>query len=113
MFLLPEDADLRCGHMGKVKNKPSQDWVTIEGKRILVEDDPEGRDIDLCPFRNPAGLPPCRHTLKVSKGYSVFVTIGEHAVCLDSLIGLTDGTPPGIVPYLVRDPAQKWVSGAA
>ena len=54
---IPEDADLRCGHMGKVKNKPSQDWVTIAGKRILVEDDPEGRDIDLCPFRNPAGLP--------------------------------------------------------
>jgi hypothetical protein len=113
MRWLNEDAVLRCGHMGIVRNKPSQHWVRIASKAVLVQNDPEGRDIDRCPFRNPAGLPPCRHTLKVVKGYSTFVRIAKRPVCLDSVVGITDGTPPGVVPYLVRSPGQDWVSGAA
>ena len=31
--------------------------------------------------------------------------------CLDSVRGLTDGTPPGTVHYQVRSPGQDWVRG--
>jgi hypothetical protein len=80
---------------------------------VLVDNDPEMRDIDRCPNRGPHGIKPCTKTLKVRLGYSAFISIDGHAVSLDNLWGFTDGTPPGIVKYVVIDPAQQFVSGAA
>jgi hypothetical protein len=51
-------------------------------------------------------------TLKVRKGYSDWIRIDGKRVCLDSVIGLTDGTPPGAVDYFVRDPEQLLVEEA-
>jgi len=45
--------------------------------------------------------------LKVEVGYSDFISIDGKHVTLDSLSGLTDGTPPGIVKYKVNDPASN------
>jgi hypothetical protein len=111
--LLTEDAVFKCQHSGVVEVAPTQDYVRIDGRRVLVEDNPEGRDIDWCPNRNLAGIRPCDNSLKVREGYSAFVAIDQHAVCLDNLWGLTDGTPPGAVKYEVRAPGQEYVSGAA
>jgi len=55
------------------------------------------------------GLKPCATTLRVTKGYSDFVSIGGRRVCLDAVTGLTDGTPPGTVNYVVRKPGQRLV----
>ena len=112
MKLLTEEAHLACKHeLGRVKNKPSQDWVTIEGKRILVDNDPEGCNISGCPNTNPLiGILPCRHTLKVTKGYSEWIRIDGHAISLDTVTGLTDGTPPGVVLYTVKTPGQEFVT---
>jgi hypothetical protein len=109
MRLLTEAATLKCQHMGAVANVPSQQWVRIGGRRVLVENDPEGRDIDRCPNRGPEGIKPCTNTLLVHEGYSTFVRIDGHAVCLDDLWGLTDGTPPGAVRYTVLDAGQDFV----
>jgi hypothetical protein len=46
----------------------------------------------------------------VKEGYSAFVTIDGKPVCLDSLQGLTDGTPPGTVKYKVNAPGQTLVT---
>jgi hypothetical protein len=113
MKLLTDAASLKCLHMGVVRNKASQTWVTIAEHPVLVDNDPETRDIDRCPNRGPHGIKPCGKTLKVTQGYSVFIRIDGHAVCLDNLWGFTDGTPPGIVKYNVVDPAQNFVTGAA
>lgn len=113
MKLLTQDATLNCAHAGIVRNEPSQDWVTIATRTVLVATDPEGRDIDRCPNRGPQGIKPCEKTLPVRRGYSAFVTVSGHAVCLDDLWGLTDGTPPGIVRYAVVSPGQGLVSGDA
>ena len=113
MLFLIDKSSLKCLHMGVVRNKPSQGWVTIEHNSVLVKNDPEGRDIDRCPNRGPHGIKPCGKTLKVNVGYSAFISIDGHAVCLDNLWGFTDGTPPGLVKYNVIDPAQRFVSGAA
>ncbi|HWA89860.1 MAG TPA: hypothetical protein VG889_07485 [Rhizomicrobium sp.] len=114
MRWLTEDATLACEHGGTISIKTSQDFVRIEKKRVLIEPNPEGRSIGGCPNSNPvAGIRSCLTTLKVRQGYSDFVRIAGHAVCLDSIQGLTDGTPPGIVAYKVRAPGQKFVEASA
>ena len=113
MKFLTEKASLKCLHKGVVRNVPSQPWVTIEHESVLVDNDPEMRDIDRCPNRGPHGIKPCGKTLPVRLGYSVFIRIDTHAVCLDNLWGLTDGTPPGVVKYNVIDPGQTFVAGVA
>jgi hypothetical protein len=113
MKILTEKSSLKCAHKAPVRNQASQKWVTIAKNAVLVKNDPEGRDIDHCPNRGPQGIKPCGKTLLVHQGYSTFITIGKHAVCLDNLWGLTDGTPPGIVRYNVVDPEQQFVDGSA
>lgn len=109
MLILTEDAALYCKHgPGHVSNKPSQTLVTIAGRRILVEKDPEGRTISHCPSVVP--FKPCLFTLTVQKGYSNLLHIEGKRICLDTVTGFTDGTPPGVIMYVVREPGQPFVS---
>jgi hypothetical protein len=113
MRWLVEDATLICDHGGRVAIDPVQALVRIEKRRVLVARDPESRSISACPNANPViGLRPCLKTL-VAHGYSSFVKIQGRKVCLDSIRGLTDGSPPGTVNYKVVDPAQAFVSAEA
>jgi hypothetical protein len=110
MLVITEDAIVVCKHeMGKVSNKPSQSLVTIMGRKVLVETDPEGREISGCPNVG-AAIKPCMITLRVKKGYSELIRVDNKRLCLDSVRGLTDGTPPGTVEYKVNDPGQHFVS---
>jgi hypothetical protein len=97
-----------CDHRGTVKNKASQSLVRIDGVPILVDNDPEGRQIAGCPNIG-ATVKPCTNTLVVKEGYSAFIKIDDKRVCLDTVKGLTDGTPPGTVNYLVQAPGQALV----
>ena len=108
---ITERADVRCGHDGRVTNEPSQDWVTVEGIRVIQERDPEGRSIGGCPNAGPT-IKPCGSTLQVAAGWSTFIRVDGGRVVLSSLTGLTDGTPPGTVHYTVRDPGQAFVRAA-
>jgi len=108
MLVLTEDAKLFCKHSGRVSIAASQELVMVEGRRVLVEKDPEGRSISLCP--NTVPFKPCLTTLVVQKGYSEFIRVEEHRLCLDTVTGYTDGTPPGVVMYVVRDAGQSFVS---
>lgn len=110
MLFLTEDAKLVCKHQaGIVDNKPSQEWVTIADRLVLVSIDPENRSINGCPNIN-VGIRPCKTTLKVKKGYSEWLRVDGDRICLDSVEGLTDGTPSGFVKYIVEDPGQIFVS---
>jgi hypothetical protein len=109
MYLLTEDAVLVCAHeLGIVNIVATQDLVTVEGRRVLVEPNPEARRIDGCPNTGPT-IKPCVLTLKVQTGYSDLLRIDGRRACLDTVTGLTDGTPPGTVPYKVRSPGQSLV----
>jgi hypothetical protein len=109
MNLLTEDAQLVCKHeLGKVDLKATQDLVTIDGRRVLVERNPERRPIISCPNTGPT-IKPCQTTVTVEKGYSRLIRIDGKRACLDILTGLTDGTPPGTVKYTVKTPGQKLV----
>ncbi len=112
MLLLTEDAVLVCNHeLGRVQNRHTQTLVTVAGRNVLVATDPEGRPIRGCPNIG-ATIKPCLHTLRVRVGYSALLRIGGRAVCLDSVTGHTDGTPPETVSYRVRTPGQAFVAEA-
>ncbi|HEY6292466.1 MAG TPA: hypothetical protein VI455_13025 [Terriglobia bacterium] len=109
MLWLTEDAVLVCKHEnGRVHLAPLQGVVTVGGRRVLVEKDPEGRPITGCPNVG-ATIKPCLHTLAVTEGYSDFLKIEGRRLCLEKVTGLTDGTPPGVVKYKVRSPGQQFV----
>lgn len=110
MNFLTEDAVIVCRHeLGRVSLEPANHWVTINARRILVDDDPEGRPIAGCPNLGVT-IKPCNQTLVVRSGYSGFIRIAGRRVCLDTVTGLTDGTPPGTVEYYVRSPGQSLVA---
>jgi len=109
MKWLTEDSVIVCKHeLGIVHLASSQDLVTIERRKVLVENDPEGKLITGCPNIG-ATIKPCTLTLKVEVGYSDFLRINGLRVCLETVTGLTDGTPPGVVKYTVRNLGQGLV----
>jgi hypothetical protein len=105
-------ATIKCDHDGKVKNVPSQTWVRVDTYPVLVDNDPDHRDVNACPNIGPT-MKPCTNTITVFKGYSTFIRIGGHGVVLDNLDGLTDGTLPGTVHYNVRQPGQTYVAATS
>ena len=108
--VLTEDAVIVCSHeLGLVRIEATQDLVTVAARRLLVEVDPEGRPIVGCPNIGVA-IKPCTSTLRVQAGYSEWLRISGRRICLDSIRGLTDGTPPGVVDYKVRHPGQDLVA---
>jgi hypothetical protein len=110
---LTEDAVMVCLHeLGRVRLEPSQTLVRVDGRRVLVEPDPERRPVKGCPNIGPT-IRPCRTTLVVREGYSALVRIDGQPICLDVLRGLTDGTPPGSIDYKVRDAGQVLVGDGA
>ncbi len=112
MKILTLNAKLTCKHVtGIVRLDNTQSMVRISGHPVLVAIDPELKRIDFCPNLG-MNIKPCQLTLKVRQGYSSFIRIQGRQVCLDTVIGLTDGTPPGTVDYMVRFPGQTFVSGA-
>lgn len=109
MRWLTDQAVLVCLHeLGTIQNQPSQSLVRIGGEPVLVDNDPESRSISSCPNIGPT-IKPCTSTLKVTVGYSTFLKIDGHKIALDTVMGLTDGTPPGVVQYKVRIPGQGLV----
>ncbi|RPI66332.1 MAG: hypothetical protein EHM38_10280 [Geobacteraceae bacterium] len=109
MHILTEDGLVVCSHeLGIVKIEPGQTLVTIEGRKVLVEIDPQGRPISGCPMVGP-GIKACLTTLAVKEGYSDLMRIDGKRICLDTVTGLTDGTPPGTVKYKVNKPGQNLV----
>lgn len=110
MLLLTQDAVLVCLHeMGVVDIEATQDLVSVEDRFILVDPNPESRAIKGCP-NFAITIRPCQTTLSVKQGYSPLLSIDGKRVCLDTVRGLTDGTPPGVVEYKVRHAGQEFVS---
>jgi len=109
MLWLTQDAVAVCKHEnGRVHIFATQDLVSVAGRKVLVEKDPESRPITGCPNVG-AAIKPCLTTLAVTDGYSEFLTIEGRRVCLDTITGLTDGTPPGVVKYRICSPGQDFV----
>ena len=110
MYMLTQNVLITCDHsLGVVIMVPSQSYVSIGGRRVLVAPDPVGKPIAGCPNVGPT-LKPCTSTLLNNAGYSGFVRISGRPVCMDTVKGITDGTPPGAVEYRVRSSGQDFVT---
>ena len=110
MYLLTLKAILACKHQtGIVALAAKQNFVRISSSPVLVHGDPVGKPIAGCPNVG-ATIKPCTSTLNVTKGYSSYISINGNKVCLDTITGITDGTPPGVVEYNVKNPRQNFVS---
>jgi len=107
MLFITEDVVIVCAHAtGTVKSyNPSQSWVTVQGRRVLIAPDTVGRTITLCPLVPPQK--PCTTTLAVITGYSALIRIGGRPVCMSNLTGAVDAPAP---PYTVRTAGQTLVS---
>lgn len=104
------DAEVRCEHPGgTVRVNSSQDLVRVEGRPVVVGEDPVGRPISGCPNLSPS-TKPCTATLRVLEGRSTFVRIDGRPVVRADLVGLTDGTPALGVRYRVARPGQVLVA---
>lgn len=109
-YLLVEGTELVCDHGGATRIRGAgQALVRIDGKQVLVKGDPGGQTISRCPNVG-ATIKPCTSTLPETKGDSTLIYIKGTPVCLDTVEGLTDGTPPGVVEYKVRRRGQEFVS---
>jgi hypothetical protein len=112
-FILTDKARLVCQHKtGVLLILATQNLVRIAGDFVLVgglvKGDPEFQPIVGCPNFGMT-IKPCTMSLKVKTGYSNFIHINGRPVCLDTISGLTDGTPPGVVKYEVIRPGQGFV----
>jgi hypothetical protein len=110
--LITQDALVVCDHKGVVQLAHRQSYVTIARRLVLIDPDPEQRPIDHCPNAAPP-MKPCLTSMSVTSGYSQFVRIDGRRACLDTVTGLTDGMPVGIVTYTVNKPGQTFVSASA
>jgi hypothetical protein len=113
MRILNMQAVVVCDHRAQVKNQNSQGYVRIAHSAVLVEADPVGRSIALCPNTNSINIFPCKLTLNVDVGYSAFIRVGGKRACLDTVSGFTSGVPPGNFKYTVTYAGQEFVAGSA
>lgn len=110
MKLLTVDAKITCKHVtGVAQLATPQSLVRVNGRRVMVHRDPEFKPITGCANLGPT-IKPCTATLVATEGYSSFVRINGRAICLDTISGLTDGTPPGTVKYVVQSPGQTLIT---
>jgi len=113
MKVLTEDAIIRCPHRARVNVPPTQTLVRINGRRLLVNDDPENKTISLCPNSTLSGIMPCTRSLRPDLGYSTFVKIDGRALVLDNITGFTNGTPPASYKYICEGAGQELVESSA
>lgn len=110
MKILTEKALLTCDHAtGVVSNLPSQSLVRINGGHCLIGMDPALKPITGCSNISTT-IKPCTSTLNVESGNSELVFINRIPVNMDTICGGTDGTPPGITKYRVKNPGQTLVT---
>jgi hypothetical protein len=102
---------LNCAHGGTVDLDPSQSWVRIGGREVLVEPDTVNRPVKACPMATPT-TPPCSKTVNADKGasFSELVKIDGHGMCLATATGMTDWSRMATTPYFVSSPAQDFVA---
>ncbi|MEM1181088.1 MAG: hypothetical protein AAGM22_22290 [Acidobacteriota bacterium] len=107
---LTERALITCDHAtGVVAHKASQSLVRIAGAKVLVGNDPASQSIGGCINSGPT-IKPCARTLAVEQGKSGLVFVKGKPMCLETVVGGTDGTPPSVTKYRVRSPGQRLVT---
>jgi len=97
-FIVTSNARIVCAHGGQVTLVPRQPTVTIQGAAILRESDLIGAPIVGCAQPPTVSSKPCTAVVStLPGGSSPTVSAAGLPVHLDSLSGMTDGVPPGVI----------------
>lgn len=100
--IVNSSAVIMCAHGGQVVVTPRQATVVVQGGPALCEPDLVGAPIVGCAQPPTPSTKPCTTVVSTLPGStSLRVTAGGRPVYLDTLTGMTDGVPPGIVSVVV------------
>jgi hypothetical protein len=103
--IVTSNATIMCPHGGRVVLTPRQSQVLVEGGAALCEGDLIGAPIIGCAQPASPGSKPCTAVVSTLPGSSSpRITAGGRPVYLDTLTGMTDGVPPGMIT--VVDPGS-------
>jgi hypothetical protein len=94
--LLNANAIILCTHGGKVNPIPSQAKVLAGGAPVLCVPDLMGAPIAGCPVPVTGVTKPCTTVVAVTPpSWSLKVSVDGKPVYVSTLVGVTDGVPPG------------------
>ena len=100
-LVVTTNARIICAHGGQVTLMPRQTTVTIQGGAVLRETDIMGAPIIGCAQPPTVSSKPCTTVVSVMPGGSApTVAVAGMPAHLDSLMGMTDGVPPGTVSVI-------------
>ena len=109
-FVVTSSAVIMCAHGGKVTLVPRQSTVTAGGSPVMREGDLVGSPIIGCAQAPSTNTKPCTTVVSTLPGGSKpTVAAGGMPVHIDTLTGMTDGVPPGVIT--VVSPGQQTVQG--
>jgi hypothetical protein len=107
-----EGASVRCSHrLGRAKPRSSRAFLRIDGHPVLVRQDLAANGISWCPNYG-VSVKPCTMTGPLANGFSSFVFADGRPVAFVQAVGPTDGVPPGVTTYSIRDPGQDLVGAS-
>lgn len=96
--IVTTNATIMCPHGGRVTLLPRQTQVVVQGGPALCEPDLVGAPIVGCAQPASPSSKPCTAVVSTLPGSSSpRVTVGGRPVYLDTLTGMTDGVPPGMI----------------
>lgn len=91
-------ATITCSHGGRVTLIPRQTTVLVKAGSVMCEPDLIGAPIVGCAQPASTNTKPCTAVLSTLPGASnPRVLVAGRPVYLQTLIGITDGVPPGVV----------------
>lgn len=97
-LVLTTNARIVCAHGGQVTLLPRQTTVTAQGAPVLRETDLIGAPIVGCAQPPTVSSKPCTTVVSVMPGgSSPKVGVAGMPAHVDTLVGITDGVPPGTV----------------
>ncbi|MCD0449197.1 hypothetical protein LO762_08350 [Actinocorallia sp. API 0066] len=103
--VLNANASIGCGHGGTVGVGAGQGALRAGGAPVLVAGDLDGRPISGCATPDSAGVTAkCWAVVSVLGGASATLFAGGRPVLLDTVRGVTNGVPPGVL--VVLSPGQ-------
>jgi hypothetical protein len=108
--LLNANAIILCTHGGTVNPIPSQAKVLAGGAPVLCVPDLNGAPIAGCPVPVTGATKPCTTVVAVTPpSWSLKVSVDGKPVYVSTLVGITDGVPPGALTLVF--PGQVTVQG--
>jgi hypothetical protein len=108
--LLNANAVILCSHGGKVSAIPGQVQVLAGGAPVLCVPDLMGAPIAGCPVPPTPATKPCTTVVAVlPPSWSLKVLVGGKPPYVATLVGITDGVPPGALTLV--SPGQVVVQG--